>query len=167
MCNQLPDPFGFLLDAYETEILKTLGIWSAFPADAMEYRPHPKSRSVLEQFEHQLISEGRWMATMLGVDTGDPSPADHSRQGCIAKYRADAGQRLAMLRRKPDAWWLAETTFFAEARSHAWVFARRLLHSAHHRGELMVYLRLLDVRVPSVYGPTADTDGQVIYQFTD
>jgi len=40
-----------------------------------------------------------------------------------------------------------------------------MLHSAHHRGELVIYLRELDVRVPSVYGPTADTGGKVLYSF--
>jgi uncharacterized damage-inducible protein DinB len=40
-----------------------------------------------------------------------------------------------------------------------------MTHSSHHRGQLIVYLRLLDIKVPSVYGPTADTDGKVIYSF--
>jgi hypothetical protein len=37
-----------------------------------------------------------------------------------------------------------------------WVFWRRVLHSAHHRTQLTVYLRLLDRPVPPIYGPTAD-----------
>jgi hypothetical protein len=53
--------YDFLLDTYETEILKILGIWSSFPEASLEFRPHPKSRSVLEQMEHQVQSEGRWM----------------------------------------------------------------------------------------------------------
>jgi hypothetical protein len=36
------------------------------------------------------------------------------------------------------------------------VFWRRVLHSAHHRTQLTVYLRLLDRAVPATYGPTAD-----------
>ena len=38
----------------------------------------------------------------------------------------------------------------------AFVRAIMLNHWYHHRGQLLVYLRLLDVPVPSVYGPTAD-----------
>jgi uncharacterized damage-inducible protein DinB len=41
---------------------------------------------------------------------------------------------------------------------------RRINHSTHHRGQLLVYLRLLDIAVPSVYGPTADTKGTVQYK---
>jgi uncharacterized damage-inducible protein DinB len=157
--------YGFLLDTYETEILKIVGIWSAFPDSALEFRPAPKSRTVLEQMEHQVQSEGRWMTNMLGINTGDPNPAARSKQAFIEKYRDDAIRRLEMLQGKPDAWWLETTNFFDVVRSRAWVFTRRLNHTAHHRGQLIIYLRLLGVPVPSVYGPTADTDGKVVYRF--
>lgn len=157
--------YGFLLDMYETETMKTVGIWSAFPDDAMDFRPAPKSRTVLEQIDHQIQSEGGWMKKMLGIDTGDINPAEKTRSGYIEKYRADAAKRLAILRQKPEGWWRETTAFFNVERSHAWIFARRLNHSTHHRGQLIVYLRLLGARVPSVYGPTADTNGAVIYQF--
>ncbi len=158
--------YGFLLDTYETETLKTLTIWNVFPDSAMDFRPAPKSRSVLEQFEHQVQSEGRWMVGMLGIDTGDPNPAEKTKRGYIEKYRADAQRRLEILRTKPDAWWKEAATFFEMSRSRAWIFTRRLNHSTHHRGQLIVYLRLLGLQVPSVYGPTADTGGRVIYSFS-
>jgi len=44
---------------------------------------------------------------------------------------------------------------------------RRMNHATHHRGQLVVYLRLLEQRVPSIYGPTADTGERVIYRFED
>ena len=40
----------------------------------------------------------------------------------------------------------------------AFLRAIKLKHWYHHRGQLLVYLRLLDVPLPSVYGPTADDD---------
>ena len=157
--------YGFLLDTYETEILKIIGIWSAFPDSAMDFRPAPKSRSMVEQMEHQVQSEGRWMTKMLGINTGDPNPVVRSKQGFIDKYREDATRRLEILQDKPDDWWPESTNFFDVVRSRAWVFTRRLNHSTHHRGQLIVYLRLLGIRVPSVYGPTADTGDKVIYRF--
>ncbi len=161
----MPTRYGFLLDTYETEILKIVTIWSAFPESKMDFRPAAKSRSVIEQYEHQVQSEGRWMKVMLGLDTGDPNPAQRSKQGFIEKYHSDAEKRLAMLREKPEPWWEEPATFFDVTRSKAWIMTRRMTHSSHHRGQLIVYLRLLDIKVPSVYGPTADTDGQVIYSF--
>lgn len=157
--------YGFLLDTYETEVLKTLTIWSAFADDTMSFSPATKSRTVLEQIDHQIQSEGGWMVKMLGVDVGDFRPQEKTRRGYIDKYRADAAKRLDILRQKPESWWRETTAFFDVQRSRAWILTRRLNHSTHHRGQLVVYLRLLRARVPSVYGPTADTNGEVIYQF--
>jgi uncharacterized damage-inducible protein DinB len=157
--------YAFLLDTYETEILKIAGIWRAFPDEALSFRPAPKSRSVAEQMEHQVQSEGRWMSAMLGIDTGDPNPEEKTVRGYISRYAADAARRLEILRGKPDAWWREETKFFDVVRSRAWVITRRINHSAHHRGQLIVSLRLLGLRVPSVYGPTADTGDKVQYRF--
>ena len=161
------ETYNFLLETYETEILKISGIWGAFPESQMDYRPHPKSRSVIEQMEHQVQSEGRWMSAMLGIDVGDPNPGNRSKQDFIDKYRKDAGRRLEIMSGKPGAWWSETTNFFDVVRSRAWVLTRRMNHSTHHRGMLTVYLRLLDIPLPSVYGPTADTDGTVIYAFKD
>jgi uncharacterized damage-inducible protein DinB len=155
--------YGFLLDAYETEVLKTTGIGLAFSEDSPNFRPAPKARTVLEQLEHQVRSEAHWMSTMLGIDTGDPNTAEQTVRGYVEQYRGDAAGRLEILRSKPDAWWRETAQFFDVPRSRAWIFLRRLNHSTHHRGQLIVYLRVLGLRVPSVYGPTADTNGRVIY----
>ncbi len=155
--------YDFLLDTYETETLKTTGIWECFPEEKLDWRPHTRSRTVLEQFEHQLQSEGKWMHNMLGLDTGDYDTQDRSRTGFIEKYRSDAARRLEMLRERPDEWWREKTMFFDVERSRAWIMLRRITHNAHHRSHLEVYLRLLDVPVPSIYGPTADTGGVVKY----
>jgi uncharacterized damage-inducible protein DinB len=165
MSDQSNSAYSFLLETYQTETLKIASVWSAFPDPVMEYRPHPKSRSVIEQMEHQVQSESQWMKTMLGVDTGDPMPALRSKEGFVEKYTADAAQRLLIMREKPDAWWVEMTGFFDVERSRAWVLTRRINHSAHHRGMLMLYLRLLGVPVPSVYGPTADTGDNLTYSF--
>ncbi len=46
--------------------------------------------------------------------------------------------------------------FFDVERERIRIFWRRVLHTAHHRAQLGVYLRMLDKSVPSIYGPTAD-----------
>ena len=161
----MSESYSFLVETYETEILKITGTWEAFPDDAMTFRPAAKSRTVLEQFEHQVKSEGGWMRDMLGIDVGDFLPRESTKRAYIDKYREDAQKRLAILRTKPDAWWEEDTKFFDVPRSRAWVLVRRMNHATHHRGQLVVYLRLLEQRVPSIYGPTADTGGKVVYRF--
>jgi hypothetical protein len=67
-----------------------------------------------------------------------------------------ARPRLAFLARQEESWWLARARFFDVDRQRIWIFWRRVLHTAHHRTQLTVYLRLLDKPVPPIYGPTAD-----------
>lgn len=161
----MPSTYSFLLDTFETEILKITTIWAAFRPKDLSFRPAPKSRTVLEQMEHQLKSESAWMRSMLDVDTGEPLPSERTQRACIDQYRSNAQQRLAILRDRPDEWWREEVMFFDAPRSRAWVLVRRINHATHHRGQLIVYLRVLGLRVPSVYGPTADTGDKVIYSF--
>lgn len=165
MHSDANNAYGFLLDTYETEILKTITIWSAFPDSSMDFRPAAKSRTVLEQFEHQLQSEGGWMARMFGIDVGDFNAPERTKHACIEKYQSDATRRLKTMRGKSNPWWEETVAFFDVQRSRSWIFVRRLNHSSHHRGQLIVYLRLLGIPVPSVYGPTADTGDKVLYHF--
>jgi hypothetical protein len=112
------------------------------------------------------------MRTMLGVTVSLPAlPQEETRQAFLQHYASASGERLAQIEQQPDAWFEAETTFFDVKRSKAWVFTRRLTHSAHHRGQLTVYLRMWGQALYSTYGPTADTGGlfqnkaPVIYRY--
>lgn len=164
--------YDFLLDTYDTERLKTLSVWSQFADDQMEFRPAPLARSPKEQMVHQCQSENLWMIRMLGVEAGlSALPARETRRDFLSHYAEASGRRLAILRGKPDAWFEEETSFFDVSRPRAWVLVRRVAHSAHHRGQLTVALRLLDRPLYSTYGPTADTGGltqnraRVIYRY--
>lgn len=165
-------PFAFLLDTYETERIKTLGVWSLFKDEELEFRPAPLSRTPHEQMVHQCVSEDVWMTKMLDVTTGLPVlPAKETRLDFLWHYADASARRLAALRQKPDAWFGETTTFFDVPRTKSWVLLRRLTHSAHHRAQLTVYLRLLGHPLYSTYGPTADTGGlfqnaaPVIYRY--
>src|SRR6266550_8772155 len=152
--------FDFLLDTYETERLKTLSVWSLFTDPDLAFRPTPRIRTPLEHMIHQCISEDAWMKNMLGVETGKPAtPPKESRLDFLSHY-ADVSQlRLVLLREKPEAWWQETVKFFDVERPKSWIMLRRLTHSAHHRAQLVVYLRLLGRPMYSTYGPTADTGG--------
>jgi uncharacterized damage-inducible protein DinB len=164
--------FDFLLDTYDTERLKTLSVWSIFRNEDMEFRPAPRIRTPHEQMVHQCVSEDTWMKGMLGVDAGRPAlPESETRLEFIQHYADVSGRRLALLREKPEVWFNETTMFFDVQRTRSWVMLRRLTHSAHHRAQLVVYLRLLGRPVYSTYGPTADTGGlfqnraPVIYRY--
>jgi uncharacterized damage-inducible protein DinB len=152
--------FDFLVETYRTERLKTLGVWSQVPDERMRFRPEPRARTPLEHMVHQCVSEDTWMKNMLGIAvTRSALPAEETRAAFIEHYGACSAERLDILARQPDDWYAGQTTFFDVIRSRAWVLTRRVTHSAHHRGQLTVYLRLWGQALYSTYGPTADTGG--------
>ena len=169
--------YQFLIDTYKTEILKVLSVWSMFQDADLGMRPHvtdARGRSVLEQMIHQCASEDTWFRGMLGIDVGSPAlAAVQSRVGFIERYRTDAEARLGQLALRDDAWWEEDALFFGSRRSRAWIMVRRIAHTAHHRGQQMAMLRMLNRDVHSNYGPTADTGGlpkngaPVIYAYPD
>jgi uncharacterized damage-inducible protein DinB len=152
-----------LIATYETERLKTLSVWSCFRDEDLPWRPadmQHRGRSVHEQMVHQCVSENAWFANMFGIKVADqPLPSPESRIGFIEIYAVHSRQRLEQLRSKRTEWWGDSIAFFEVPRSRAWVMIRRLTHSAHHRGQLTAYLRMLGRSVYSTYGPTSDTGG--------
>ena len=154
--------YQFLIDTYETEVLKVLSVWSAFRDDDLPLRPHPRDkrgRSAREHMVHQCMSEDGWFKNMFGIDVGAALPVPESRFGFIQRYAEDATRRLDALKQRDDAWWEEEVAFFKAARSRAWIMVRRIAHTAHHRGQQMGLLRMLNRELHSNYGPTADTGG--------
>jgi uncharacterized damage-inducible protein DinB len=152
--------YRFLVDTYRTERLKTLGVWAQIPDERMQYRPEPRARTPLEHMVHQCVSEDTWMKSMLGIALSRPPlPGVETRVAFLEHYAVASAERLAQLETRSDDWFEGQTTFFDTARSRAWVLTRRVAHSAHHRGQLTVYLRLWGATLYSTYGPTADTGG--------
>jgi uncharacterized damage-inducible protein DinB len=164
--------FTFFADTYDTERLKTLSVWSQFEEKDLGFRPEPRARTPLEQMVHQCASEDVWMKTMLQIDAGmSVFPARETKLDFLDHYAAASTKRLSLLKEKPAAWFEEEAKFFDVRRTRAWIMLRRIAHSAHHRGQLTVYLRLLGRDLYSTYGPTADTGGlfqnqaPVIYRY--
>ena len=164
--------YQFLIDTFETERLKTLSVWSQVPEDRMQFRPEPRARSPLEHMVHQCVSEDVWMRSMLGIVIDRPPlPPEETRLAFLDHYADCSAERANRIARQPDDWFEAPTQFFDVRRSRAWVLTRRFAHSAHHRGQLTVYLRLWGRPLYSTYGPTADTGGlfqhggRVVYRY--
>jgi len=148
-----------LLDVYASEVNKTASVWRGFDDTTLEFRPHPKSSSVGDIFKHELLSGRRFFGEFLGLPEPDAAkvvPEPMTVDAAIARLADLARTRLPHLARSTRAWWNEPVKFFDVERSRVWVFWRRILHSAHHRTQLTVYLRLLDRPVPPIYGPTAD-----------
>ena len=169
--------YQFLIDTYETERVKVLSTWSTFKDEDLSVRPHPtdkRGRNALEHMVHQCMGENKWFTAMLGVDVGAPPlPEKETRLEFIKRYAEDSGKRVEALKEKDNNWWAEEVKFFEFNKSRAWIVTRRIAHTAHHRGQQTMLLRILGRDIYSTYGPTADTGGlqqhnaQTIYPYPD
>jgi uncharacterized damage-inducible protein DinB len=151
--------FQHVLDTYVSEISKIAAVWRHFSEADMSYRPHPKSSTVAEQLKHQLLSERRFFGEFMGVPELPPAqimPDVFTPDSYARRLTQLASRRLAFLAGQNEEWWLEPVRFFDVTRERIWIFWRRVLHSAHHRTQLTVYLRMMEKPVPAVYGPSAD-----------
>jgi uncharacterized damage-inducible protein DinB len=152
LLNHLPE-------TYESELSKTASVWRCFHDSDLTWRPHPRSSTVGEVMKHQLLSERRFFSEFLGreeVEANEVLPATPGVDAFVARLVELATPRIEWIASRTEQEWIERVRFFDVDRERIWVFWRRVLHTAHHRTQLTVYLRLLDRVVPSTYGPTAD-----------
>lgn len=154
------DPaFQHMLDTYASETNKVVSVWREFADRDLAFRPHARSTTVGDILKHQLLSERRFFGEFIG--TPEPAPADVLPSQLTVSAAVDrltelVVARMPFLAEQRREWWLVRVPFFEVERERVWVFWRRVLHTAHHRTQLTVYLRMLDRSVPPTYGPTAD-----------
>jgi len=151
--------FQHALDTYASETNKVISVWRSFHDEDLDFRPHPRSSVVADVLKHQLLSERRFFAEFLGAPEPEPSgilPRERSVEAYSQRMAELAEPRLHFLAARDESWWLGAAKFFDVERERIRIFWRRVLHTAHHRTQLTMYLRLLDRLAPPTYGPTAD-----------
>jgi uncharacterized damage-inducible protein DinB len=151
--------FQHLLDTYVSETNKVASVWREFEDGDLDFKAHSRFSSVGEILRHQLLSERRFFGEFLGTPEpapGEVLPSSLTMESAIGRLVELAVSRLDFFAHREAAWWMQVVPFFDVERQRIWIFWRRLLHTAHHRTQLTVVLRLLDRPVPSTYGPTHD-----------
>ena len=149
------------------EAQATRRVLERVPEDRFGWRPHPRSMSLGQLAQHVAELPGA-ISRLAGVESFDAASADftprpaESVDALLATHDASVEAACAFLSslsgESAAAPWrmtLGDREIFTLPR----VGLMRMLacnHVYHHRGQLTVYLRLLDVPVPSVYGPSAD-----------
>jgi uncharacterized damage-inducible protein DinB len=153
------------LPEFDFEMATTRRVLERVPADRFAWKPHAKSRSLLELATH--VSElPRW-GVRFEKDNftvgSEKAPVHATTADLLSRFDANVAAGRAALERAPDD---AMRRDFAVLKPNGEVFfhgprqslvrSALISHLVHHRGQLTVYLRLCDVPLPSVYGPTAD-----------
>jgi hypothetical protein len=108
--------YQFLIDTYQTEIVKVLSVWGMFDDIDLLRRPNsddPRGRNPLEHMVHQCVSEDLWFTNMLGIKvTANPLPEHETRIAFMDAYARNSALRLAVLLQTTEEWWEAEASFF-------------------------------------------------------
>ena len=162
----MPNAREQFLDAYEREHAITMKVLRAFPPEKSELRPHPKSKTARDlafifALERRLGKKG--LANEFasgGGGTGFPTTPEKWEDVLSAIETAHAEFR-DVVNSYTDEQLAEPIKFFGGPRQLIDVprlaFAWFLVHDQiHHRGQMSIYLRMADAKVPSIYGPTAD-----------
>ena len=153
-----------LLPEFDQEMAGTRRLLERVPSDKGGWKPHPRSFSLGHLA--QLVS---WMPGWITNTLREPS-LDLGKAGgysleqtetLLKAFDDNVRSAREALRSTPDADW-EKTWTLKRGDQVLWAAPRRVVvrnhinHLIHHRAQLTVYLRLQDVPLPSLYGPTAD-----------
>ena len=155
-----------LLPEFDREMTTTRKVLERVPEDRFEWKPHAKSFSLGALAAHVAMLPAWGEETLRRSDFdlagGRTQAAPASNAELLAAFDTRVAAARSALAGRTDAELLEMWTLKRNGRT---VFSMPktvvlrsfvLSHLIHHRGQLSVYLRLLDVAVPSIYGPSAD-----------
>jgi len=154
----------FYREARKAELPKFVSVLKAVPQGRLDYRPDPKARTA-QQLAWVFAQEEAALATLLETGTMEwKDEAPPARMDAIVaafeKSAAAVDQRLSKL---DAAGWEKKGKMLMGGASawedtvggFLWGF---LFDAIHHRGQLSTYLRPMGGKVPSIYGPSADSE---------
>lgn len=155
-----------LIEEFDLEMLNTRATLERVPDSILDYTPHPKSFGTRALVSH-LVNIPSWLPLTLNtselvMDGEFGTPEVGSMAEALASFDAAVAAAKAALAAADDAtmlglWSLKAggRTFFTMPRV-AVIRGMIMNHLIHHRAQLGVYLRLNDVPLPAIYGPSAD-----------
>jgi len=161
--TRLVDPVARELEA---EAPVTRRVLERVPLAKTEWKPHPRSMA-LGHLAAWMANAPGWISATIGesgfdVDRWTPFSAPDTSEALLSAFDAGVSAARAAIAALDDSAARGEWSFRAGGNAirtltRLDVLRLFLLSDAiHHRGQMSVYLRLLDVPVPSIYGPSAD-----------
>lgn len=154
-----------LLQQLENESITTRKMLSIIPEDKFDWQPHPKSMSLRRLATHIAELPG-WVTMTMDTDHLDLAknekvPLANNKAELMSFYEGELAKGKASLQKASDKdltsdWTLMFNGNVLNVRSKEDVIRMSLNQTIHHRAQLGVFLRLLDVPIPGSYGPSAD-----------
>jgi len=156
-----------LIPELDHELALTRRVLARIPAEHFDWQPHPKSMTLVHLATHTADLLGGIAATMyttemdLAAFDGVTPVRPTATAGLLDLLTASGDKaRAALTAAEPEdfdqTWTLRHGEHQILSQPRAEIVRHLISHTVHHRGQLSVYLRLLDVPVPYIYGPSAD-----------
>ncbi len=153
-----------LLPEFDSEMTTTRRVLERVPTEKGEWKPHLKSFSLGHLTQLVATMPGWLTRTVLGTEINLAEGGGYTYEKTetlieiFDKHVREARKAIAGAKDSDfDVPWSlkhGDHVIFTMPRGP--VVRQTINHLVHHRGQLTVYLRLIDVPVPSIYGPTAD-----------
>ena len=149
---------------FDQEMAITRRVLERVPSDKAEWKPHAKSFAMGHLAQLVARMPG-WVARVVGATELDLSQGAgytfEKTSALLDEFDRNVRESREALMKTSDGdfdvdWSLTAGPKKLMTASRRVVVRQTINHLVHHRGQLTVYLRLVDVPVPSVYGPTAD-----------
>jgi uncharacterized damage-inducible protein DinB len=153
-----------LLPEFDLEMKTTRRLLERVPTDKGEWKPHVKSFS-LGHLAQLVATMPGWLTRMirepdidLGKGAGYSYESTETLVGKFDQHVREARDAIAAARDATfdEPWSLTMNGQVLLTQPRGEAVRQTINHLVHHRGQLTVYLRLVDVPIPSIYGPTAD-----------
>lgn len=153
-----------LLPEFDHEMATTRRVLERVPGEKATWKPHEKSFAVGHLAQLLSWMPG-WIANALTETKLDlataPKYSFEKTETLLAGFDANVAAARAALEKVADTdldvnWSLTQGDRALMTVKRRDILRNTISHLVHHRGQMTVYLRLLDVPVPMVYGPTAD-----------
>lgn len=155
-----------LLPEFEEEMKNTRKMLECIPDGKLDTQPHPRSMTLAQLATHIAQVPG-WTKHLLDAEVLDLSPdmrppVARSKAELLDTFDQGVVEALGRIRAASDGYWQTTWTFkvggqTALSMPRAAVMRSMIMnHMIHHRAQLGVYLRLHNVAIPGMYGPSAD-----------
>jgi uncharacterized damage-inducible protein DinB len=153
-----------LLPEFDQEMATTRKLIERVPSDKGAWKPHTKSTSLGHLTQLVATMPGWLTQTLQGTEINLASAAGYSLQtteSLLSQFDRHVREARGAIQKSTDAdftveWSLKRGEQVLMTLPRAAAVRQHINHLVHHRGQLSVYLRLVDVPLPSIYGPTAD-----------
>lgn len=157
---------ALLLKEMEREAITTRKMLALVPTEKFDWKPHEKSMS-LQQLAGHIAELPSWIKLVLTTSELDfeanpyQQPAISSNKDLLALYEKSLAEGSAQLAKATDAdlepnWSLRSGATIYSTDIKTDVLRMCFCQTVHHRAQLGVYLRLLNIPIPGSYGPSAD-----------